>query len=141
MFTPSCFLLPFPAAHFFASIREMPSQCLHISYKFGVLCSLGRWFATVFLSSYSRYPIECFLLPGRIKKLRVYLETRGMQLKTGLLHSGVSEVMAVLRPLTCLPTQCLRSKDWLLGGLCLMLLMLGLFLARSWLRAHDPPLR
>lgn len=64
-----------------------------------------------------------------------------MQLKTGLLHSGVSEVMAVLRPLTCLPTQCLRSKDWLLGGLCLMLLMLGLFLARSWLRAHDPPLR
>ncbi|XP_039707015.1 AFG2-interacting ribosome maturation factor isoform X1 [Pteropus medius] len=30
----------------------------------------------------ARYPLECFLLPGRVKKLCVYLEARGPQLKT-----------------------------------------------------------
>ncbi|XP_057568820.1 ribosome biogenesis protein C1orf109 homolog isoform X2 [Hippopotamus amphibius kiboko] len=32
----------------------------------------------------ARYPAECFLLPGRMKKLCVYRETRGTQLKTNI---------------------------------------------------------
>eukprot|EP00069_Balaena_mysticetus_P017119 bmy_02122T0 len=32
----------------------------------------------------TRYPVECFLLPGRVKKPCVYRETRGTQLKTDI---------------------------------------------------------
>ncbi|KAM9108995.1 AFG2-interacting ribosome maturation factor isoform 2-T2 [Megaptera novaeangliae] len=32
----------------------------------------------------TRYPVECFLLPGRVKKPCVHQETRGMQLKTDI---------------------------------------------------------
>ncbi|KAK2500999.1 hypothetical protein MC885_007961 [Smutsia gigantea] len=67
-------------------------RCLHsasVSLINLVFCVLWGGGLLVFLSSYSRYPIECFLLPGRLKKLCVYLETRGMQLKTDL-HSGKS---------------------------------------------------
>lgn len=80
---PACLLNSLLSlSHFLGSITETPSQWLCILHQFDVLCSLERWYFTVFLSSYSRCPNECFLLPGRVRRLCINVEAWGTQLKT-----------------------------------------------------------
>lgn len=66
---------------FSGSILGRPSRCRCASIR-PMCCALRRGVRSQLGSSCSRCPAERVLLPGRVRKLCVLLETGGVQLKT-----------------------------------------------------------